>query len=295
MTTTSATSPGGITGQLPVTKVGALIAGDALAILNGNEIRIERKVDPKLHKGASSAPPKDLLTGVLLQTKLESGVANGYVVFNAGERFARINSNLCPDRVTTLSGTTYTGIITVVTPNAVTISTSDRSHTINCVDIAAIHSARAFLFKIANADGQNAKMDFITTCPHSVLTAKEHRGNIRKKVIIVALSVSLIACAIAIPVALATSHHHSNNNNIVAANLLNSRQQVVAPPAMPAGTTMPTPQQLGKIYLSNLQQQQASAASSSASASVSAAASSSSSTSTITKRIFHGGFNTIHN
>jgi len=41
VTPSTAVSPGGISGQFAVTKVGALIAADALAILNGTEIKIE--------------------------------------------------------------------------------------------------------------------------------------------------------------------------------------------------------------------------------------------------------------
>ncbi|MFX5933696.1 hypothetical protein ABTE76_19010, partial [Acinetobacter baumannii] len=60
-TTTITTSSGGINGQVAVTKVGALIAGDALAILSGTEIKIESKS----HSKSSTTPPNNLLTGVL--------------------------------------------------------------------------------------------------------------------------------------------------------------------------------------------------------------------------------------
>ena len=50
VTTTTTSSPGGINGQIAITKVGALIAGDALAILNGTEIKIESKTRSKIYK-----------------------------------------------------------------------------------------------------------------------------------------------------------------------------------------------------------------------------------------------------
>ena len=65
VTTSTTSSSGGITGQVPVTKVGALIAGDALAILSGTEIKIESKSKSK----SPSSTTNNLLTGVLMQTK----------------------------------------------------------------------------------------------------------------------------------------------------------------------------------------------------------------------------------
>ena len=257
VTTTTTTTPGGITGQVPVTKVGALIAGDCLAILSGTEIKIESK--SKSHNANStSTPPNNLLTGVLMQTKTVGTGASGYAVFNGGDRFNRISSTGCPDKVTTTTGAVYTGSITSATASAVSMSTSSGSQTINSSDIADIHSARAFKYNIPDTGAP--KMSFTTTCVHSVATTTKSsdHGNTTKKLIIVGLALTIVAVAIAVPVAVAcSSHHHSNNNNnIIAANLLAARARAVPQPTLPSQLQMPTaltPQQLGRNYVASLQ------------------------------------------
>lgn len=265
VTTTTTTTPGGITGQVAVTKVGALIAGDALAILSGTEIKIESKSKSKSNN-STTTPQNPLLNGVLMQTKTINGAAQGYVVFNGGERFSRINSNNCPDKVTTTTGATYTGSITDATASALTISTSSGAQTVGASDISDIHSARAFKYNISDIANPNPTMQFTTTCIHSAKAATE--GNTMKKVIIVGLALTIVAVAIAVPIAVSASHHHHNNNlnNIIAANYLRA-QQSAPMPMMPAGMRMPTPQQLGASYIANLQRLQSSSSSSSSSVS----------------------------
>jgi hypothetical protein len=271
VTTTTTSTPGGINGQLPVSKVGALIAGDALAILSGTEIKIESKSKSKSNSSSSSTPPGNLLTGVLMQTKTAGGSASGYAVFNGGDRFSRINSSSCEDKVTTVTGATFSGSITSATAAALSMSTSSGAQTINASDIADIHLARAFKYNINDFASPGAKMNFTTTCIHSVASAKvkSDHGNTTKKLIIVGLALTVVAVAVAVPVAVAcSSHHHNNNNNQIIANIIASRRVPVVPqPTLPAAMTMPTPQRLGQIYLANLQNRSSQSLSSTSSSS----------------------------
>ena len=255
VTTTTTTTSGGITGQVPVTKVGALIAGDALAILNGTEIKIESK---SKSNSSSSTPTNPLLQGVLMQTQTAGGAASGYAVFTGGDRFVRINTGACPETVTTTAGTTYTGSISNVTASALSISTSSGTQTVNAGDISEIHSARAYKYNIPDYSNATAKMSFSTTCVHTVAakTKTTDHGNNVKKLIIVGMALGIVAVAVAVPVAVACSHHHHNNNvnNIIAYNYLKARS--VPQPTLPQNLTMPTtaltPQQLGRNYLATL-------------------------------------------
>ena len=235
VTTVTSSTAGGITGQVPVSKVGALIASDALAILSGTEIKIETKSRSKSSNNTTT-PPNNLLTGILLQTKVVGGAATGYAVFNGGDRFSRINARNCPDRVTTVAGATYTGTITQVTAAILSIDTASGAQTIACPDIASIHSARAFKYNIQNYGNPDAKMYCTTTCEHSVAASNNY-----KKLVIVALAITVVAVAIAVPIALAASHHHhSNQNSTVYANILASRQPAVPTPTLPMGMKTPT-------------------------------------------------------
>ncbi|HEY9679967.1 MAG TPA: hypothetical protein V6C86_00065 [Oculatellaceae cyanobacterium] len=285
VTTTTSTTSGGITGQVPVTKVGALIAGDALAILNGTEIKIESKTKSN---SSSSTPPNALLQGVLMQTQTAGGAASGYAVFTGGDRFARINTSQCPETVITTSGTTYTGSISNVTASGLSISTNSGMQSVNAGDIAEIHSARAYKYNIPDYANVNAKMSFSTTCVHTVAaktkTSSDH-GNNMKKLIIVGMALTIVAVAVAVPVAIACSNHHHNNNNvnnIVAANILARQRAGVPTPVLPAGMNMPTaltPQQLGRNYLATLMNSRGSSASTSVNSSLLNSSSSSSSSS----------------
>jgi hypothetical protein len=254
VTTTTTTTSGGITGQVPVTKVGALIAGDALAILNGTEIKIESK---SKSNSSSSTPSNPLLQGVLMQTQTAGGAASGYAVFTGGDRFVRINTSACPETVTTTAGTTFTGSISNVTASALSISTSSGTQTVNAGDISEIHSARAYKYNIPDYSNATAKMSFSTTCAHTVATKTTDHGNNVKKLIIVGMALGIVAVAVAVPVAIACSNHHHNNNNvnnIIAYNYLRSHQAIPSP-TLPANLSMPTaltPQQLGRNYLATL-------------------------------------------
>lgn len=178
-------------------------------------------------------------------------------MFNGGERFHRINPRACPEKVITVSGTTYVGQITSFKVSGLTISTDSGSHDIAANDIAELHSGLAFKYNISNYGNAEAKMSLTPTCIHAVaaVTKDSHEGRRVKKLIIVGMALTIVAVAITVPVAIAASHHHHNNqNNYVIANLLATKQQAVPQPILPAAMHMPTPQQLGQTYLLNLQQ-----------------------------------------
>ena len=144
-TKTRTSQPGGITGQVSVTKVGALIAEDAIAILSGSEIKIESK---KEHKSNIHTPTENLLSGVLFQTKTLEGATSGYAVFNGGNRFSRINTTACPETVLTVTGITYEGHIISVTPQGLSINTNNGVHNIAANDIQEIRSPVAFKYNL---------------------------------------------------------------------------------------------------------------------------------------------------
>jgi hypothetical protein len=274
VTASSDSSTGSISGQFAVTKVGALIAADALAILSGTEIKIENhsnnnspaknpttgnsdsggtgKNDPKYKSGQHASDNSDagakepLLVGSLVQVTTSSHLIKGCALFTGGKNFRRLNLRACPDRVTTKAGKSYTGKITVTTDKSLTIVGLDGSHDVNYSDISDIHSGRAFFFSIPNYDGPTSKMSLSPTCIHSA------QGSTVKKLIIVGLVFTVVAVSVAVPVAVSAHHHHHNNtNNLILANYLQSKQTVPMP-IMPTGTTMPTPQQLGASYVATL-------------------------------------------
>ncbi len=281
VTPSTAVSSGGISGQFAVTKVGALIAADALAILNGTEIKIENhsnnnqssqntnagpsgpsesdelggnsggtaKHNPKYKKHSGDDHSGPLLLGSLIQITTAPHSVNGCAIFTGGQNFNRINLRACPDRVTTKSGKSYTGKISFASDKALTIVCLDGSHNVDYTDVADIHSSRAFLFSIPNYDTSSAKMTLTPTCVHSTVT----HGSTLKKVIIVGIVLTIVAVAIAVPVGVAAAqhHHHNNTNNLILANYFQSKQTVPLP-IMPTGTTMPTAQQLGASYVSTL-------------------------------------------
>jgi hypothetical protein len=232
ITTSTSTTPAGLQGRLPVTKVGALLATDALAILNGTEITIESKASK------SGQTTHTLLQGTLLNTKPTSGGgATSTAYFTGGDNSYKLKPGSCPDKVTTVSGITYTGSLTSVTPTGVSIETSSGPQSVAAQDIAELHSARAY--KIEIPGGNNPQMSMSGTCVHAVAAAE--KGSLPKKLIIVGMAVALVTTAIVVPVAVATaSHHHSNNNNLIAYNLLIARQRAsIPPPIMPAHLSMP--------------------------------------------------------
>jgi hypothetical protein len=228
-TPSSDSAPATMQGQLPVNKVGALLAADCLAILNGNEIKIQQNQgndhDPKFKKSKPSAPNKpDLFKGEILKSKIESTGDNktvsGIAYFNSGTQFDRLTRIKCDDKVTLTDGQELSGIIQSADKIQLSLKTANAVQSIKISDIAAIHSARAFNFSmpvppntdVKNPAGFSAELGRLTLIPTChVIAAGITSSSKKKRVLIIATTLTLLATSIAVPIALscATHHHHT--------------------------------------------------------------------------------------
>ena len=211
-------APASLQGHLPLNKVGSLLAADTLAILNGNEITIQSSHTPDPQK-------PDLFKGQILKSKIETvGDAknlSGIAYFNGGTRLDKLSHTQCDESVTLTDGQTLKGIIESADKMQLALKTSGALQTIKMADVSAIHSPRAFNFSMpvpkgtdtGNPAGFNAEMGRMTLNPTChVLSGGATTSSTKKKVIIIAVGVTLIATAIAVPIAVgcATHHHHHN-------------------------------------------------------------------------------------
>jgi hypothetical protein len=219
-------APATMQGHLPVNKVGALLAADCLAILNGNEIKIvqNQNHDPKFKKTHTPDPNKpDLFKGEILKSKIETTgdtkTLSGIAYFNGGINFDRLTHVKCDDSVTLTDGQNLNGIIQSADKLQLTLKTASAVQSIKMSDVAAIHSARAFNFSmpvpsetdVKNPSGFTAELSRLTLVPtcHTI-AAGITRSSRNKRILIVACSLTLLATSIAVPIAVscATHHHH---------------------------------------------------------------------------------------
>ncbi len=200
-------------GKVPA-KVGALLAFDAMIILNGQEIKVESK-------SGTSSPTGDLLSGILLNPKIEGGTdaknVTGYAFFTGGSKYERMRKVRCHESISLYNGTQLRGKITEVSKDGCTIDTPSGTQKVAAGDISAIHSARAYKFSMPvspSADPNKPtsadvpKLVFNPTC--AAISGGISQGSTPKKVFIVLAAATLVATAIAVPVAVgvATHHHH---------------------------------------------------------------------------------------
>lgn len=231
-TPSSDSAPATMQGQLPVNKVGALLAADCLAILNGNEIKIQQNQDqdhgqhhdPKYKKGKTPDPNKpDLFKGEILKSKIESTGDNktvsGIAYFNGGTKFERLTRVRCQDKVTLTDGQELSGVIQSADKIQLSLKTANAVQLIKMSDVAAIHSARAFNFSMPvppNADVKNptgfsadlGRLTLVPTC--HVIAAGITSSSKRKRALIVLSTLTIVATSIAVPIAVGVAtHHHS--------------------------------------------------------------------------------------
>ena len=135
-----------VQGQLPITKVGALLTADALAILNGNEIKIESK-SSKTNQQAT-----DLLTGLIINAAVQgtgsSAKLSACAYFTGGEKLEKLDKPNSTDKVKSKSGKVHSGKITSVTNDGCVIETANGVEQIKAGDIDSIESPRAFTFSL---------------------------------------------------------------------------------------------------------------------------------------------------
>lgn len=204
----SVTVDTGIKGQAKCNKIGALLLADGLAIMSGNSIEVTGK-----GKG-DKTPPHNQLNGIIYKTlPLSGGAVKAWVFFNGGAGLSLLSNAVCSEHVDLNDGSKVDGAISSVTASEVVIS----SQTIPISRVSQIHSGRSFQFTYK---GSSSPLTFQPTCIKAVATSKGITG----KQILIGLALALvIAAAISIPVAIASSHHghftpppaQSNGQNVV--------------------------------------------------------------------------------
>lgn len=211
----SVTSGGGVQGQVPCNKVGALLFTDGLAIMSGNTIEIQAK--------SQDGKSQTQLNGTVFKVEKigsgASGTITGSAYFSDGPGLATLDSASCNEKVELTDGTTVGGPISSITAD--TVNAAGRSIPIG--QVLKIHSSRVFNFRLKAANAQH--MSFEPTCLHAATTVKTKTTTTKTSsgekcwvkrhpfitVTILAVVGCGIACAIAIPIACSQHHgHHSS-------------------------------------------------------------------------------------
>jgi len=206
----------GLSGEAPVNKVGALLLASSIAVMSGSTISV------------NSASGQNELTGQIFKTTSSNGNVNGSAYFGDGPKLSQLDATSCSEYVELKDGSKVNGPVSGVTPTAITCN----GQSIPMSSVASVHAARVFNFSLKT--GSAPRMSFSPTCAKVVAQAHKsgpHRS-MRTKVIVSLAVIAIIACAIAIPVALTAGHHHHNNNynNFVAQRMLsNSSAQTSSP------------------------------------------------------------------
>jgi hypothetical protein len=238
----SVTSGGGVQGQLPCNKIGALLLADGVAIMNGTTIEVTGK--------AQDGKSQSQLHGKIFKVEQVGGNINGSAFFEDGPGLATLMAANCSESVKLNDGSLVKGPIDSITQDAV--SAGGRS--IPMSQVLKIHSAKVFNFHM-----KNERISFEATCLHAAASTKTSKTSSGDHfwqqhpfwtVAIIAGVGCGIACAIAIPVALANRGHHNNQqqtlNNIALIKAINARNapvvtQPVANVVAPTVTRTVTP------------------------------------------------------
>jgi len=197
---------GGMQGQVPVHKIGNLLFGEGIAILNGSEISVVAKAQ------TTSNPLEAALKGQIVKAETVSSGGDTFVkgisYFNGGPSLPKLEPNCHKESVDLTDGSKVSGPISDVTSQAVSIA----GKSIPMGSVSAIHSPHAFNFNMkvngpnssGAVKGDSSGMNFSPTCHQ---TAELHAN---KKLLIATVVVlgiaTAISCGVAIP--LATHHHH---------------------------------------------------------------------------------------
>lgn len=184
----------GLSGEVPVNKVGALLLASGVAVMSGTTITV------------NNASGQAQLNGQLFKTATSDGNVSGSAYFGDGPGLSKLDSTACSEYVDLTDGTRVTGPVSGVTATAITCA----GQSIPLSSVAAVHAARVFNFTLKT--GSSPRMSFSPTCNKVVAQAKKdapHRS-MKTKVIVSLAVIAIVACAIAIPIALTAGN---NNNN----------------------------------------------------------------------------------
>lgn len=188
----------GMTGQAEVNKVGALLlAGGGLATLAGTAIEVSTK-------GNTSNPT---LKGQLFNMSQSGSTVHGSAFFDEGPGLSQLSTNDCSEFVKLIDGSKVTGPISSVTQDSVTCA----GQSIPCSRIAMISSAR--VFKFTTKLGETPRMSFEPTCIKLAGGTKSSEAPTWKRILIVGVCLTAIACAITLPIVIPLASHHGNHNS----------------------------------------------------------------------------------
>ncbi len=221
-------SSGGLQGKVPCNKIGSLLLADGLALMSGNTIEITGQ-----NKSDNSSKSTSQLSGQLLKVATSGSSSHssvtGYASFSQGPGLPSLNKGgSCSERVDLNDGSSVKGPISSVSPDQIVCA----GRSIPMGSVAGIHSASVFKFSMGIDSGDAQKISFEPTCIHAAAAKEEKQPRAStpsnpsehkvSRIVVSLVCVALIACAIAIPIAVACSgrHHHNNNNNQLANVLL---------------------------------------------------------------------------
>lgn len=189
-------------GEAPVNKVGSLLLAGGLAVMAGTAITIAT---------ASSSGNVTQLSGNTFKTSMSGNTVRGQAYFDNGPKLQSIDAQSNNDYVELTDGSTVRGPISNVTNEGLRCGGQE----IAMSSVASIHSARVFNFTCTT--GANPKMTFTSTAGKPVAvkpTSSSSDGPDKaKKIAVIGLVLAGVACAIAIPIAVACSNRGKNNNH----------------------------------------------------------------------------------
>ncbi len=189
-------------GEAPVNKVGSLLLAGGLAVMAGTAITIAT---------ASSSGNVTQLSGNTFKTTCSGNTVRGQAYFDNGPKLQSIDAQSNSDYVELTDGSRVNGPVSNVTNEGLRCGGKE----ISMGSIASIHSARVYNFTCTT--GANPKMSFTPTAGKAVAvkppkTSSSGEHSTATKVIVTGLILAGVACAIAIPVAIACSGGGRKNN-----------------------------------------------------------------------------------
>ncbi len=186
----------GLSGEVPVNKVGALLLASGIAVMSGTAITV------------NNASGQAQLNGQLFKTASSDGNVSGSAYFGDGPGLSKLDSTACSEYVDLTDGTRVTGPVSGVTSSAITCA----GQSIPMSSVAAVHAARVFNFTLKT--GSSPRLSFSPTCNKVVAQTKKdapHRS-MKVKIIVSLAVIAIVACAIAIPIALTAGNNNNNND-----------------------------------------------------------------------------------
>ncbi len=213
-------SNGAVSGQASVNKVGNLLIAEGLAVMTANTMTI------------SSPNQSPQLQGNLFKTEQVGGKVNGQVFFKSGPGLSTLDEKNCDEFVRTIDGRKIAGPISDITSDAVNCG----GRSIPMSQVEEVSSGR--VFKFSSTMGENPKMNMSSTCQKPT-ASKEVRDKkpVSKltKIMVCGVLIAGVACAIAIPIAIACSNNGGRRTTFPVSPVA----PVSSSPAFPSSSSGP--------------------------------------------------------